>query len=787
MTTRPFEDLLIVDVSGTIATAYAAKLFADYGARVVNVEPLEGFPTRMLEPFLENGSSAMHGYLNANKESVSTDIPVMHPAVAAADLVLLDPSSASMDGIESSICALSWFGLNGPYAGYEGSDAAIQALTGLMLGIGEAEGPPIVPQGHHAQMIGGLSAFNGALAYLLGQLADGDGGRAGPTFFLDASIFEANMCFTDLGPINAYNANPLPFRMGINRFPPTYPLGIWPCRDGWLGVTCLSPAQWQAFCRLLELDDFADMPLFQSSVARLEAADVLEPIILEALSRYSAEDLFYRGQAMRIPLARVPTMDELFGVDQYVQRRAFSEYSSGGESFQGPSNPFHLLKTPPVFGGDTAELGADNKRWPASADHRCSNRDDADAGNTPLAGITVVDLGMGWAGPLAARNLADLGATVIKVESCTRFDWWRNWEATAEWIADDGAEKSLQFVYINRNKLDVTLDLEAARGRELLLKLVARADALIENYSGGVLPKLRLDYGHLTQVNPDLVMVSMPPFGGTGPWAGFRAYGSTVEQSSGLPHLSGSAGHPPTMLHVAYGDAVGGLNGTAALLTALYHKKQTGQGQLIDVSQVECLFPLAAPGILHQSVYGSPPDRVGNRHTEHVPSGVYPCRGEDCWILIQVTTENGWQRICGLVPTLRPFQSLHGEDRQKQCDRIEAALSEWSRGQDGAPLMQRLQQAGVVAAVLNDASALLNEPHLTARGYLQMLQRDFVGEQPHPSPPWRPGNEPLPIRAPAPTLGQHNKAVLGGMLGLGQDELDSLAEQGITGTRPRLR
>ena len=146
-----------------------------------------------------------------------------------------------------------------------------------------------------------------------------------------------------------------------------------------------------------------------------------------------------------------------------------------------------------------------------------------------LKGVRIVDLSMGWAGPLSTRNLADLGASVIKVESCTNFDWWRSWEATQEWIDDDGAEKALPFLYVNRNKLDITLDLESKEGRELLLKLVASTDAVVENFSGSVLPKLRLDYSELKKANPALIMLSMPAFGATGPWKDFRAYGSTVE------------------------------------------------------------------------------------------------------------------------------------------------------------------------------------------------------------------------------------------------------------------
>ena len=314
---------------------------------------------------LSSGDSAMHGYLHTNKYSVLASHSLFQdePVASQADLVIFDPEHLPkkdyLTDIDINTCAVSWYGLTGRYSSFKGSNAAVHALSGLMRGIGAVEGPPVIPPGYQAQMIGGLSAFNGALGHLLAQRL----GNLTTPFKLDASILEANMCFTDLGAINAYNENPLPPRMGINRFPPTYPLGIWPCKDGWLGVTNLTPGQWKAFCRLLDLEHFADIELFQSSVSRLESSDILEPQILQALARHSAEDLFYRGQAMRIPLARVPTMEELFTVDQYVSRNAFSKVQIGDESFTAPSIPFRLFATPPHFGGPVAALGAHTQQW----------------------------------------------------------------------------------------------------------------------------------------------------------------------------------------------------------------------------------------------------------------------------------------------------------------------------------------------------------------------------------------------------------------------------------------
>lgn len=396
-----------------------------------------------------------------------------------------------------------------------------------------------------------------------------------------------------------------------------------------------------------------------------------------------------------------------------------------------------------------------------------------------LAGIRVVDLSMGWAGPLAARHLADMGAQVIKVESCTRFDWWRSWEATPEWIADNGAEKALAYLYVNRNKLDITLDLEDETGRELLLQLVGMSDAVVENYSGGVLPKLKLDYPYLKQANEQIVMVSMPAFGSTGPWAEFRAYGSTIEHSSGLPHLQGKETDPPTMQHVAFGDAVAGLNGAAALLTALFHKKRTGQGQFVDLNQAECMFPLAVHGILEFSTTGQNPARTGNDHPSYSPHGVYPCAGDDRWIAIQVFTEEQWQAL----QTLTGLPDGNLSERLNQREKLNQAIAHWTREQDATELMHTLQRHGIPAAELKSALDLLEDPNLLERGYLQWLERPYVGRQPHPSPPYRDGHEPMAIRTPAPTLGQHNQEILGGLLGADTDELQA---RGVIGTKPRM-
>ena len=386
---------------------------------------------------------------------------------------------------------------------------------------------------------------------------------------------------------------------------------------------------------------------------------------------------------------------------------------------------------------------------------------------------------MGWAGPLAARHLVDMGAQVIKIESCERFDWWRGWEATEAWIAQNGAETSAAFNTVNRNKLDVTLDLMSADGKALFERLVAVADVVVENYSAGVLPKLGLGYDALTAVNPELVMLSMPAFGSNGPWAAYRAYGSTVEHASGLPHLNGEPQWPPTMVHVAYGDAVGGLNGAAALLTALRHRRRTGRGQYLDLSQSEGLFPLAVHGILEQSVSGRPPLRTGNRSLNCAPHGVYPALGDDQWIVIQILTEPQWRALSDLLG-LHHFGDA--ADRLARRDELDRAVGAWTQSRAARAIMWQLQAIGVPAAATYNMLDVLNDPQLEARQFWQMLDREYVGRQPHPVAPYRTGEAPCAIQTPAPTLGQHNKQVLTELLGLTDEDLARLTEAGVMAT-----
>jgi len=353
---QALDGIRIIDLSGTVASAYCGKCFADYGAEVIDLEPSTGFSTRRLPPFTDFGDpplSAMHAYLSTNKRSVLRDElteAAWANLVDRAHLVLThNPNQVPA---HVSTLSIDWFG-SGPYADYAATDATLFAMNGMLKKIGPAEGPPYAPTGYQAQFVGGATAYLPALAHILGcEMGNETQGAR-----LYASLFEAMLCFTEPAAVAFFNSGLDTDRMGINRFPPTYPLGVFPCADGWLGVTVLTPSQWQSFCHLLDMQDWADVPLFQTSVGRLEASDLIEPRIRDALTALSAEALFYRAQAARVPLARVPTMGELFEIDQFNSRSAFADATFDQSSIKVPSIPFRLHRTPPHFGGPIPKLG----------------------------------------------------------------------------------------------------------------------------------------------------------------------------------------------------------------------------------------------------------------------------------------------------------------------------------------------------------------------------------------------------------------------------------------------
>lgn len=235
------------------------------------------------------------------------------------------------------------------------------------------------------------------------------------------------------------------------------------------------------------------------------------------------------------------------------------------------------------------------------------------------------------------------------------------------------------------------------------------------------------------------------------------------------------------MNHLAYGDAVGGLNACSAMLVALLHRRETGEGQFIDLSQVQCMLPFTAAWAIEQSANGGVAPRAGNRHPLFVPHGVFPSAGIDKWISIAVTDDAMWRALARPIGLDDPALATIAARRASE-DRIEAAIAAWTAMRSPDEAMETLQKAGVAAGAVRHPMELLDDPHLKARGFWQWIERAYVGRHPQPSPPYRDEDAPIAVRTPAATLGQYNEEVLGGLLGLSKAELERLARDSVIGS-----
>ncbi len=748
---KPLSPYRVVEIGSLPAASYAARLFADFGAEVVKVEPPGGDPLR-------ESDGRWFAYLNYGKKSVTSD-----NVVESADL-LID----STGGVRTApiVIDLSWFGRSGPYAGYATNDAVCRALAGFVQLIGPVDGPPLTLPDYQSAIMGGLAAFIPATASLL----------AGESRRWEVSVHEAAIALAEYQAIEAWATGTPQQRWGFNRFTPTYPMGVYPCREGFIGITIVTPVQWRNFCELMGMADLARDAKLVMGPERLARAAELEARFVPRFLDRTAAEWFAAALELRLPFAIVPDMKEMLSWPVFRERNAIVPIQMGDTTVEAPGCPFHLTRTPANFGGIVPAIG---EHASTIATHRTAATQPSSG--RPLEGMRIVDLSMGWAGPICTRNLSDLGADVIKIEACGYPDWWRGVDNRLETVTERLYEKSPRFNILNRNKRAITLDLTQPAGVALAKRLVAKADAVIENYSSDVLRKFGLDYTALAGVNPSVVMVSMAAFGARGPWSETRAYGSTLEQGSGLPRLGGRPGDPPMMNHLAYGDAVGGLNACSAMLIALLHRKSTGEGQHIDLSQVQCMLPFTAPWAIEQSATGKVTPRAGNRHPRHVPHGVFPATGSDRWIFVAATDDAMWVALARIIG-LDDAALATATARRAQEDRVEDAIAGWTAQRSADEAMAILQQAGVAAGAVRHPLDLIDDPHLAARGFWQWSDRPISGRHPQPSPPYRDADRPIAVRAPAATLGQYNEDVLVGLLGLTPAELQELRQTGVIGT-----
>lgn len=397
----------------------------------------------------------------------------------------------------------------------------------------------------------------------------------------------------------------------------------------------------------------------------------------------------------------------------------------------------------------------------------------------PLDGIRVADFTWVWAGPFCTLQLAHLGADVIRVETESRPCVTR---LLPPWLeGKPGINRSGYFNQYNQGKRSLALDLKQAEAVAIAKRLVTRSDIVCENFAAGVMGRLGLGYEVLRQINPRIIMISLSGYGLDGPDSDFVSYGPAQVPLAGMSSLTGYSGWPPMHVGISYGDPTAGLHGAVAVLAALLHRERTGEGQLIDLSQMEGMIALLPEGVMDFAMNGSQPERSGNRDPHMAPHGIFRCQGEQRWVGIAVRDDDEWVRFASGIgrPELATdprFQTLDG--RKANEDALEEIVAAWTVARSDADVTRILQAEGIAASPTFNSRDLAEDPHLKESGLFVALEHPEVGRQMHIGAPWRMSGTPAAVRRAAPCLGEDTDAVMQ-LLGYTQAEIDAFRERRI--------
>ena len=422
----------------------------------------------------------------------------------------------------------------------------------------------------------------------------------------------------------------------------------------------------------------------------------------------------------------------------------------------------------------------------------------------PLENIRVVDLSRVFAMPFAGANLADLGAEVIKIDTCQAQFIETTRSITGPFPNNQPGElwweQGGTFQTLNRGKRSLTLDLRSEEAQALLKELVSVSDIVLENFTPRVMARFGLDYASLQAVKPDLIMVSNTGYGHSGPWSNFGAMASALEPTHGTGAFTGylenddsgalREGGIPNKVGNSYTDFLATWTALVSVMAALLHRARTGRGMWIDLAMYQAGASFIGEGLLGYSFNGERSRRIGNRHTSMAPHGCYPCLGEDQWVTIAIRDESDWIAFCGAID--RPDLAANGrfitiQQRLKNQDELDGIVSGWTCERTSYKVMEVLQAVGVPAGPVLTAGQALSDSHFGHRGFFERVthpEETGLGTQEYIGRGWKFSVSQAEVRGPAPLLGEANEYALSELLGLSQSLVEGLEERNVIGTEP---
>jgi crotonobetainyl-CoA:carnitine CoA-transferase CaiB-like acyl-CoA transferase len=788
-----FRALDLTDLSGQLC----GRVLADLGMEVIKIEPPGGDLVRNLAPFITSADgkrlSTVFAHLNAGKASKVLDLNSetgrgqFRELVKDADVVIESFQPGDLDGkslgykdlaaINPGIvmASITGFGQTGPKKNLACNDLVALAESGFLYISGDPSLAPVKPPETQAYYFASLFATAGLLAALYRRERTGQGDH------VDASMQEALATQEHIIRLWA-NEQQIAKRAG-SQHGSVAPAKIFSCKDGFVYLY-VTRQHWKLFLSLWkEHPAVFDAPDWLNNLYRRAHADELNPAVEAFLSGFTMAEITEFLQAKGIPCVPVNTPMG-FANDEQVRDRGFMapvEHTGFGKTKQ-PAIPFMIddarppVGSVPVLDSWQPSVAIPNEREGSKIFP--SGRDDRQIGNGPLEGMRIVSFDHVLAGPYGTTILAELGADVIKVESSKGgMDPFR--------FFGTGEDPNLspRFLEFNRNKRSFTVNLKHPKGQTVLHDLVAKADAVLDNYSVDVVERIGLAYDQLCKVNRDIINLRMPGLGTTGPKRHFSTVGVNITAFTGLTYLWNHPGvtNPPIGSQTVFPDYVSGTLCAIIIISGVLYRERQKRGAFIDLGQSEATAFMIGAHLMEAASSGKNPEPIGNISLSVAPHGCYPCLGEDRWCVIAAENEQQWAalaRIMGSGMTGDPRFATIAE-RLKNRDALDAMIGSWTKTKEAFALRDQLQGAGIPCGVVQTGQDLVNDPHLQQRGFIVAVDNPRLGRVVLPNFPLQFTNAKLTRRWEFPVLGRDTETVLRDVVGYDEATIAAHRRDGV--------
>ncbi|MFT3855622.1 MAG: CoA transferase [Ilumatobacteraceae bacterium] len=799
----------------TVARGWlCGRMLADLGADVVKVEPPGGDPGRTRGLFVDPQRPDVEENLswwfeNRGKSSVVLDLDDdtgrarLLELVDEADVVVesFPPGWLEARGIGPDVLlarnpslvvtSITPFGRTGPYAGWSATDLTVAATTGEMWLTGDADRPPLRMSSDQLFLHAGAEATVHTLIALwharrtgAGQHVDVSAQLAGIKCLMNAQAFHIVEGYEVFRSGPYHTAGRFAYRI-INE-----------CRDGFVAALAAAGPVGGPMMRFLM--DWADAEGVADPLARdcdygtlnfndrdEEFFAAVRNTLAALFARHTKAELYRAALDHLLLVAPLYTVADVRGDEQLAFREYFVDVDQGERGTVAWAGPWAHLSATPLTTTRRAPHVGEHDAIALPRRSAPSPASEADPSTAPFDGLHVLDLSWVGVGPMTAGYLASYGATVVKIESSKRPDVLRLNPPFRDGIP--ALNNSHFYGDFNAGKMSVGLDLNDERGRDVAWRLVEWADVIVESFTPKALAGWDMDYACIRERNPSVVMLSTCMQGQTGPRRLYRGFGNLMAGLAGFYEIAGWPDRTPIMIYGAYTDFVAQRFTTTALLAALDHRRRTGEGQHIDVAQLEAALQFLGPELLAYELDGRVATRAGNRHPDLVPHGVFPCLpeadraerypagspGAEGWVAISCADDEQWRALVELTGLPDEDRWAAAEGRRADETRIEALLAAWTSTRRGSEITAALQPRVSCAPVLG-VPELHTDPQIRHRGYWVPHDHPVYGRVPYSGMQATMSLTPGVIAGPAPCLGQHTWDVLESILGLDSDTIAAL-------------